>query len=139
MGGNPIGQKEAYWQFLRGTAILLVVLTHCIPLEYAADLSGMSVWYFMEANLISTSVAIFFYISGYWAEKSCVRSADMRSFCLKRLKRLLVPYFIFSVAYVGFRMLLRETFSPGEIVTILLLGKAASPLYFVPVLLVFHC
>ena len=133
--------KEAYWQFLRGVAILFVVLSHCYGPKVLEQnklvVSLSSIWYCLEVNFISTAVAIFFFISGYWAEKSYIREADTYYFCKKRVKRLFIPYILYTSLYVVFRLLLRESFSLNTILEILLLGRACTPLYFLPVLIIY--
>jgi len=132
--------KEDYWQFLRGVAIIFVVLSHCISVIELDDLrscSPLGIWHCLEVNLISTAVAIFFFISGYWATKSYQRHPNASYFCIRRCKRLLIPYLVYTILYIVFRFILRESFSPNKLIGIFILGKAATPLYYLPVLLLF--
>lgn len=79
--------KNQHIQFLRGLAILAVVMIH----SYIPDLPRVLIRPF-----INFAVALFIFLSGYLTK---TQITDIGSFYAKRILRVLVPYTIWSVVY----------------------------------------
>lgn len=134
-------KKDLYWQSFRGICILSVVLIHCNG--YSTDLNFFdvnSVYYLFFRNIVNFPVACLFFLSGYF-----VKNDVTISWIRKRLTRLVIPYLVFSSGYIGIQLalFLKNTDFIGlkeyvySIPRILLLGEAATPLYFTIVLIYF--
>lgn len=133
--------KDLYWQSFRGICILSVVFIHCNG--YSADLNFLdvnSVYYLFFRNIVNFPVACLFFLSGYFIKKDATIS-----WVRKRLSRLVIPYLVFSSGYIAIQLalFLENTDFIGlkeyiySIPRILLLGEAATPLYFTIVLIYF--
>lgn len=79
--------KNQYIQFLRGIAILAVVLIH-------SNIPGLS--RVLLRPFINFAVALFIFLSGYLTK---TQITDFGRFCGKRILKVLVPYAIWSVVY----------------------------------------
>ena len=87
--GEVIKQRLHYLDNLKGFAILMVILGHCVQYRIAG----------YEYNLIfrivySFHMPLFFMISGYLSHKS---SPSIISIIRKRAYQLLIPYFCFGI------------------------------------------
>jgi len=83
-------------------------------------------------TLVDGAVAGFFLISGYYFYKE----VSFKSLMLKKLKRLILPYFIFSIIYTFILVLLEKgDFLTGIINTISFHGGSMQ-LYFLPYLFI---
>ncbi len=102
-------------QILRALAIFAVVMIH----SNATGAMGVTIRPF-----INFSVALFIFCSGYLTK---LEITDLPSFYKKRLSKILIPYFIWSLIYtvvnVSYSSFLRN----------LLTANAISPFYYVSV------
>ena len=76
---------------LKGIAIFLVVLGHSI-IYFPIDLHMNSICDFIFRWLSSVHMPLFFVVSGYCYSYG----GDYKKYLVKKLKRLLIPYFIFN-------------------------------------------
>jgi len=87
------------------------------------------------AVLSRFAVPAFFFTSGFLQASSA--RLTVRSFCSKRLRRLLIPYLVAIVAAILFRaVVLQVPFDAAGIVRVFVIGDAWGIYYFVPVLMV---
>ena len=126
--------KNVFWQAIRGICMLAVVLIHCengvgLPLT-----SFEGAWYLLMRNLINFPVAIFFFVSGYFVR---MPEPTAGAYLKKRLPRLLIPYVVYTVGYLLFSFLTGGELSVGRLLKAFLLGKAATPFYYIVVLTLF--
>lgn len=88
------------------------------------------------STLSRFAVPAFFLASGFLQASGRRMSAG--DFVTRRLRRLLVPYFVASTAAIAFRTaVLGESFDTATLSRMFLLGDAWGIYYFVPVLVVF--
>lgn len=114
---------------------MAVVLIHCA--HYVKwDGTVNSFIFFFYRNLINFPVAVFMFLSGYFAKPEYFGGEQ---YYRDRIIRLIVPYCFWTVIYLLFRAMLAEninlTFS--TLLFTLLLGKAAAPFYYIIVLFYF--
>nr|WKN34692.1 acyltransferase family protein [Tunicatimonas sp. TK19036] len=76
-----------FWDFLKGIGIFLVVWGHCMVPR--------------SAYIYSFHMPLFFFISGYFH-----RNDDTRTFLLKKINRLIIPFFFFYIVSWSFYFLL---------------------------------
>lgn len=114
--------RDNYWSFLKGIAIISVVFIHT-PFESGNEFAGIAL-----RQVVTFPVAFFIFLSGFFVKND--------SLTWKGIKRLLIPYFIWTVLWLS------ETTITGsipitswKIINSLLLGGAFFPLYFLVVLM----
>lgn len=99
MGGEKAASEGRIYydqiDALKGIAIFLVVLGHSIIL-YPIDLHQNSVCDFIFRWLSSVHMPLFFMISGFCFSYN----GEYKPFIWKKIKRLLIPYFVFNAADV---------------------------------------
>ena len=89
-------ERIAYWDYLRGIAILMVVAIHCYPFD-AKVLDGQLLPSAMRA-FINVCVPLFLAISGFFiGRKSYNTKNDYISFLKKQLPRVYIPCILFSI------------------------------------------
>ena len=84
---NPV-KKDNSIQILRGLAIIAVVIIHSCP----GGLYGVFLRPF-----VNYAAAMFLFLSGYLTKKEI---NNKKSFIFKRLKKVIIPYCIWSVIYM---------------------------------------
>lgn len=81
--------RDVFWDVVKGISIIAVVLIHTTG-RYT---EGGAVW----RQFINFPVAIFFFLAAYF----CHCEGSVRYFLIKKAKRLLVPYVVFSLFYAA--------------------------------------
>lgn len=127
-------------QELRGLAIIAVIFCHAYGvLEMSA---GTDYWiYLLIREAVSFPVGVFIFLAGYFVNAENVLE-NPKYFLKIRGGRLLIPYFIWTVVYEVFYFLLRLrkgviSLSVGTLLLDILTGAAATPLYYIVVLMQF--
>lgn len=146
------------FQLLGGLAILAVVCHHATGWGYTAmfwwtdryravatpnfDQAGTLPYYGLLAiqQLTAFSVPAFLFISGFFVAYVArgSRSALQWNTVLKRIRNLLVPYAIWSVMIFLSDALQGLTRTPVEYLSRLMLGRATSAYYYIPLLCQFY-
>lgn len=121
--------KNKYWQCVRGLAILAVVLIHCDTTADRPFQTMDGTYYLFVRNLYSFAVSGLFFLSGMF-----VKPVLEKSFVSRRLKRLLIPYLLWTGFYMMFNLALGGRYTAYNLVITLLTGKAAMPFYYTIVL-----
>ena len=100
----PTVPKDNAFHFIRLVCCLIVVYEHAVGLS-AASISTLC--------LAQTAVSVFFILSGFWVTISLLRSESVKEYAVKRIKKILPPYF---TVVIGFAILLCmfSTLSPKE-------------------------
>ena len=80
--------KNSKIQILRAVAIMAVIVIHTYPL---------GIWGVFIRPFVNFAVAMFIFLSGYLTKTEI---PDVKVFMAKRLKRVLIPYLIWSVIYL---------------------------------------
>lgn len=126
-------KTNQFWQTVRGMCILAVVLIHCeAPLNRGYGIAD-NIYYLFLRNLINFPVAVFFFISGYFVKNE----ENIAEYYKKRVLRLLLPYVVYSIAYILLVSFVTAEFSIYEALKKLLTGGAATPFYYIIVLFYF--
>ena len=111
---NSMQTKRTDIQVLRAIAIIAVVLIH----TNSSDETGQIV----IRPFVNFSVALFLFLSGYLTK---LENSDWKSFCIKRVMRVFIPYAIWTVIYALFRGSIKRI--PINLVT----AGAAVPFYYI--------
>ena len=109
-----------YYDYIKGFAIILVVIGHIIDKSLLIESS------FLNRIIYSIHMPIFMYVSGYFAFNSILKSINKHSFLLffyGKVSRLLFPYFTLGIIYA-----LTKSFSIHDIM------NNISGYWFFPVL-----
>ena len=107
------GAKNNRIQFLRGLAIIAVVLIHTCP-------SGM--WQVFFRPFVNFAVAMFIFLSGYLTK---TENENWLHFIRKRCFRVLIPYIVWSIIYT------LPSFSFQKLAFNLVTTKSVYTLYYV--------
>ena len=91
-------------------------------------------YYLVFRNLINFPVAIFFFISGFFIN---IGTRDTKEWLFKRMRRLLVPYILWSLFYFVLSATMNGVKDVKYYLVALMLGNAAVPFYYIIVLTVF--
>ncbi len=110
--------KDRYLQAVRGVAIAVVVLVHCLP---QCDVSVAL------RPLLNWAVAAFLFLSGLLTAEARIA----RGVLGRRIRRTLPPYVVWSLAYA---LLLQGSSVLGALKALLTAGAAAQ-MYFIAVYL----
>jgi peptidoglycan/LPS O-acetylase OafA/YrhL len=145
--------------YLNGIAIFCVVLFHAVGMSFvamfdwgprlladalpvAARLASLDYWVLrIIEQLVVFSIPAFLFVSGYFVAAMTGRSRETLSWdvVFARIKKLLIPYLIWSVVAMALVMIVDgRLLSPRTIVVNLLTGRANEVLYFVPLLIQFY-
>lgn len=118
-------QKELYFQVVRGICICSVILIHC-----QAEGKTLIAEYYQIAlrQIINFAVAVFVFMAGYFARSYNFGTEKY----WKRLKKLLIPYIIWSIFYSLINS--NGNISLSHIVYNLFTGRASAQLYYIIVL-----
>ncbi len=145
--------------YLNGAAILCVVIFHALgmgfvamfdwahrylpasmPVTSAIGSLGYYVLRLLE-QMVVFSIPAFLFVSGFFVAAATERSRDTIAWeiVLTRVKKLLIPYLIWSLIAMSLQVVLEgERFSLNVIVINLLIGRSNDVLYFVPLLIQFY-
>ena len=113
---NTVSNQQSYnIQILRGAAIISVVLIHNVPSAATAQI--------LIRPFINYGVAVFLFLSGF------LSSADEWN-PKKRIKKVFIPYLIWTLIYVIIHNIDQLNEIPLEYIKNVLNGQAAAPLYY---------
>lgn len=129
-----VQKKRKYWQSIRGICMLVIVLIHCGTTTELPFTSFDGTYYFFIRSFYSFAVSTLFFMAGKFTK---ISHGDMRGYFKKRLKRILLPYLVWSGIYLLFGVVRGNRYSEIEIIRILLTGDASIPFYYSVVLLSF--
>lgn len=96
-GYDAIGENA--FNAVRLFCCLVVIIGHCLDVSHT---------YFAYRRFIDmhVSVCVFFILSGFWVTKSYLSAKNMKEYAVKRMKRLLPPYyltiFLFAIVCAAF-------------------------------------
>ena len=113
-------ERVAYFDFLRGLAIMMVVGIHTYTLGEDST---------VVRQMFNTAVPLFIAISGYFlSQKKMENKDDYRSFLKKQLPKVYLPVLMWSLPLYAFAL-----YSGSSIIkqTMLFLGCGISIYYFV--------
>lgn len=141
--------------YFMGFSIICVVLNHTSAWGFVSmfwwtdrylpvsvpnfDQMGSASYYalrFIEQFIIF-SIPTFLFVSGFFLAFATGRnrSTVSREVVFTRVKNLLIPYVLWSCAYLGLEVILGRNLTLGQFARILLTGQATEAYYFIPVLI----
>ena len=137
-------KRDISFDAFRGLAIIAVVAIH-------ATTSAAISWRNTETNewnlfflvayrqLFLFAVPVFLFISGYWLSQKPVDSlGDYKAFLIRRLSRILIPYFFWSLVMLGYVAFKTHHISLYQIMFKLSTGSASRPYYFILLIAQFY-
>lgn len=132
-------EKDAFWQIVRGICILAVIMIHCPNgLAYPESSADYYTWVLVR-QFINFPVAIFIFLSGYFTNSEKVKTAYKDYLIRRGLVRLFIPFLIWSILYTFYNnlilMLKGEPINWAGSLLRIAVGKAATPFYYILVLL----
>ncbi|MDD5328330.1 MAG: acyltransferase [Phycisphaerae bacterium] len=128
--------RDLSFDAFRGAAIIAVIAIHASATGFSWRHSTAGEWNFFflitYRQLLSFAVPAFIFISGYWSSKEQIRSLrDYKTFLMKRLSRVLVPYFLWSFILLGYEAVKTYDVNVYGIVFKLLTGSACQGYFFI--------
>lgn len=131
-------EKNRDWavETIRVIAIFAVVLIHTTTksLETVNLHVDVLPWSLGLNQIARFAVPIFFLVSGFALESSASRISDWKEYFVKRFKKIVIPYFVWS----GFYYFLIYTNHQESFWGALIHGSAAYQLYFIPSILILY-
>ena len=126
--------RDISFDAFRGLAIIGVVAIHANFLAFPCRYSLADNWNFLflvaYGQLLAFAIPAFVFISGYWLSKKPIESLeDYKTFLIRRLPRVLIPYFFWSFILLGFATIKTHHFDIYEIIFKLMTGRAYYPYY----------
>lgn len=135
------GRITAFDAF-RGLAILCVVFGHTTPFGWQFQHDPERQFDFwlavVERNILLPCLPLFVFLSGYLLGNTrCNSWAEYGSFLGKRVSRVAVPFLFWSIVFMIFSAL-RVEYTPLEIVTRIVTGRADGAYYFILLIIQFY-
>jgi len=130
--------RITYYDLLRGLAIIGVVAIHSTGIGYTFDDTGIdfNITVFWR-QMINFSVPLFIAISGYFlANKETNTKESYLRFIKKQVPRVLIPYLLWSVVYLGIAYL--RGASLINLVYRLFTFTSSVPFYFIILIIEFY-
>lgn len=120
-------------QFFRGLAIICVVLIHTLS---QVDNNVISYINITIRTIINFCVAMFIFISAYLIDEKKIKK-NCKEFYIKKVKRLLIPFFIWSLFYTLLKLINHDNISIFKELIKFLIGANSAQLYYIIVLVQF--
>ena len=136
---SKMSNRTEYFDVLRGLAIIGVVAIHSS--ESGLQLGDNSLNYHYTVlwrNLLNFSVPMFLAISGYFSSKKKIGHSDAYlTFLKKRIPRVYIPMFFWSVAWLCLAVLIQNKSIIHEIVK-LVSFQSCFPYYFIALIIQYY-
>lgn len=129
-----VREKSQYWQSIRGISILAVVLIHCGTTTNMPFAFGEGTYYLFIRSMYNFAVSTLFFMAGKFTK---IENGNCNAYYIKRFKRILIPYLVWSVIYLLFGIIRGIKYSFWKIIVILFTGGAGIPFYYSIVLFYF--
>jgi peptidoglycan/LPS O-acetylase OafA/YrhL len=128
-------KRKSYIDFLKGIAIIAVVLIHVTYFYYMDPIAeDANVDFFNFINNISRfAIAFFFILSGMLLSLKHTKKINFSKFYSSKIIRILIPYSIFTIFIA-----LVNNYTPIEFFMAFISGGASPPYYFISVLFQFY-
>ena len=138
--------RLSYLDALRGFAIILVVGLHAHGYAFHEGTESLGSFNSIWISISGAAVPIFFFVDGWLTARSQGRIVAPRldEVARKSIRRLLIPWFIFNIIYVGLRAMFeaRGLFPThliigqpiGVVFSNIIRSRIAMQLYFLPAL-----
>ena len=123
-------KKNEYFQNIRGICIILVIAIHLLRQNEQGNVNDFNI---ILRTIMNFCVGIFIFLSGYFVNIKKVEN-NKKGWIIKRLKRLGIPFLIFS-ALAATIALIENHNSISEYIIDIVLGRASAQLYYIVVLI----
>ncbi len=114
-------KKDKYIQYLRGIAIISVILIHILPNGF---------YTIIARQFINFCVGMFLFLSGYLVNKNII---DIKQFYIKRISRVVIPYIFWSIIFI----IKSDDYNVNSIIFRVITGQTCSIYYYIIVYLEF--
>ena len=126
--------RDPSFDAFRGLAIIAVVALHVV---YLSGYWGSR--FLFHCQLFNFGVPAFIFISGYWTAKKPIRSLqDYKTFLIRRLTRVLIPYLFWSFLFLAYAAIRTGDVNVQKIIFKLLTGRASFPYFFIILIAQFY-
>lgn len=125
--------RDLSFDAFRGIAIIAVVAIH----SWRCPTTGWWNLFFIVTyrQLLNFAVPAFIFISGCWMSKKSIKSLeDYKTFLGRRLPRVLIPYFFWSLILLGLAAIKTHDVDVYRIIFKLLTGRATTIYFFIMVI-----
>lgn len=131
--------RDPSFDAFRGLAIIAVVAIHAIDTTFLwryPTTGGWNLFFTVTyRQLLNFAVPAFIFISGYWMSKKPIKSLeDYKNFLIRRLPRVLIPYFFWSSILLGYEVIKTHHIDVQQIIFKLLTGRATTIYFFIIVI-----
>jgi surface polysaccharide O-acyltransferase-like enzyme len=131
--------RDPSFDAFRGLAIIAVVAIHAIDTTFLWRYLSTIKWNFFflvtYRQLLNFAVPAFIFISGYWMSRKSIKSLEgYKTFLIRRLPRVLIPYFFWSSILLGYEAIRAHHVDVTQIVFKLLTGRATTIYFFIMVI-----
>src|SRR3989344_434282 len=130
---RPTGDRLPVFDFLRGVAIMAVVIIHVAWVYILSNPDRSDIFLFFVNNVSRFAISIFFIVSGALLQIGDLSLKSLAKFYRTKLIRVFLPY-ILVVSFLSFYF--QDSFS--EFAYNLLTGNSLPPFYFIIILLQFY-
>jgi len=134
----PESKWIAELDYLRGFAIIAVLMNHISTYDISQKSLPVAVLNIGQITFSSLGVLTFFFISGMVLANKYYPSVPVRAFYKKRLSTVVPPYLVISTAFIILFAYLFTAPSSSTVVLDYLTGSADEALWFVVVILQFY-
>lgn len=122
---NLQDKTKWYWNAVRGLCIVVVIFIHVTVPIYA---DGVIRWeWFVLRKITAFPVAVFFFMAGYFVHFDKINNMQ---YIWSKIKRVLIPYLLFSTVYIVLNILLGSNANWKGIAANYLLGTSEIQMYY---------
>ena len=95
-------EKNKLIQQIRGILIICVIIIHSISMSNDGNVNYINI---IIRTLVNFTVGVFVFYVGYFIKKQEINEKnEIRKFYIKKFKRLVIPFFIWSLLYTIFHI-----------------------------------
>ncbi|MDE7153291.1 MAG: acyltransferase [Muribaculaceae bacterium] len=130
-------QRQPYFDFLRGIAIMMVVAIHTMPVEICSfdSLKGISSIAFRQT--LNCAVPVFLAISGYFiGRKDLSNKNNIFTFYKKQIPRVYIPCLIFSIGFLLIDIIIEKNNPITSLIMLICCGFGIY--YFIALIIQFY-
>lgn len=129
----PTNERQTFFDFIRGLAIIMVVAIHTFNLCYTSE--NLSLIGLVFRQIMNCAVPIFCTCSAYFLARKDTSGKRYKNFLIRQVARVYIPYLFCSLPYLFF-----DVWSNGWTSTALIkyLSCSYSVFYFVALIIQFY-
>ena len=128
-------ERITYFDSLRGLAIIGVVFIHSLKFK---DSSFVDISIILR-QLINVSVPLFLALSGFFlADKKISSKRDFFDFLKKQIPRVYIPYFVWSIIFIGVYFFTSKDFNIVTQIVSCLIFQTSGIFYFIALIIQYY-